>query len=109
MPLRQSDREKAAFVSEFGLFQWTRMPYGLCNSPPTFQRTTTIVFKDLVQWYGSIVMCYIVDIVIATETAEEHLRRLRDFMTYLSNAGLKLNPKKMQNHEGLDQVLRSYC
>ena len=49
VPLRQSDREKTAFASELGLFQWTRMPYGLCNSPPTFQRTMTIVFKDLVQ------------------------------------------------------------
>ena len=72
------------------------MPYGLCNSPQTFQRTMTIVFEDLVQRYGSIVMCYIDDIVIATETAEEHLRRLREIMTYLRNAGLKMNPKKCE-------------
>ena len=72
------------------------MPYGLCNCPPTFQRTMTIVFKNVIQRYGSVVMCYIDDIVIATETAEEHLKRLREVMTLLKGAGLKMNPKKCE-------------
>ena len=34
-PLRKRDREKTSFACELGLFQWKRMPFGLCNSDNT--------------------------------------------------------------------------
>ena len=38
VPLRKQDRDKTGFACELGLFQWKRMPFGLCNATVTFQR-----------------------------------------------------------------------
>ena len=36
VPLRKQDRDKTGFACELGLFQWKRMPFGLCNATATF-------------------------------------------------------------------------
>ena len=66
------------FVCELGLFHWLIMPYGLCKSPPTFQRIMTMIFEKIFSRYGSLVLCYIDDVIIATETLKDHLVRLRE-------------------------------
>ena len=40
VPLRKQDRDKTGFACELGLFQWKRMPFGLCKVTATFQRLT---------------------------------------------------------------------
>ena len=96
IPLRPGDEYKTAFACELGLFHWLIMPYGLCNSPPTFQRMMTMILEKVISRYGSLVLCYIDDVIIATETLEDHLLRLREVLTCLKDAGLKLKPGKCE-------------
>lgn len=46
VPVTESDKPKTAFCTPFGLFEWNRMPFGLCNTPSTFQRLMQRIFGD---------------------------------------------------------------
>ena len=94
IPLKKRDRRKTAFACELGLFEWRRMPFGLCNASSTFQRSITRALQKIQQRHGSVVMAYIDDIVIATETIEDHLERIREVFECLREAGFKMRAEK---------------
>ena len=58
-------KERSAFCTRRGLFQFTRMPFGLCGAPSSFCRLMQNVLKDLL-W--DICLCYLDDIVIFART-----------------------------------------
>lgn len=66
----EQDREKTAFTSGRGLYQWRCMPMGLSNSPATFQRMMELVLRGL-PWH--ICMVYLDGILIYSPTLDEHL------------------------------------
>lgn len=80
-----SDREKTAFATTQGLFEFRVMPFGLTGAPSTFQRLMESVLAEL-QW--STCMVYLDDIVFIM-TCEEHLQRFREVFARLRQAGLK--------------------
>lgn len=45
--IEESDKEKTAFISEFGLYEWNRMPFGLANAPSVFQRLMSSILQDV--------------------------------------------------------------
>ena len=94
IPLKKRDRRKTAFACELGLFEWRRMPFGLCNASATFQRSITRALQKIQQRHGSVVMAYIDDIVIATETIEDHLERIREAFECLRETGFKMRAEK---------------
>ncbi|KZS03788.1 Uncharacterized protein APZ42_033399 [Daphnia magna] len=71
--VRPSDREKTAFVTADGLYQFRVMPFGLSNAPATFQRMVDVLLAEL-KWNTCLV--YLDDIVIFSKTFSEHLTRL---------------------------------
>lgn len=89
--LDENSRQKTAFTTHNGLFEFVRMPFGLCNAPATFQRLMQAVLAGL-EW--DICFDYIDDILIASRTFEDHLRHLRQVFDRLRQAGLRLKPKK---------------
>ena len=89
--LSDDAKAKSAFCTPGGLYQFKVMPFGLTNAPATFQRLMERVLAGL-QW--EICLVYIDDVIIYSQTIEDHLRQLRMVFERLSAAGLKLKPKK---------------
>ena len=92
------DREKTAFTTGTGLYEFNVLPFGLCNAPSTFERLMEVVLQGL-QW--QICLIYLDDIIIYAKGFEEHLERLSQVFSALRGAGLKLKPKKcvLTRHE----------
>lgn len=86
-------REKTAFVTHKGLFEFNVMPFGLTNAPATFQRLMDIVLAGL-KWQCCLV--YIDDVVIFSSTFEQHLRDLDKVFSALKDAKLTLKASKCQ-------------
>ena len=91
--LHPQDREKSAFATCYGLYEFRVMPFGLCNAPATFQQLMENLLNGL-QWRTCLV--YLDDIIVYSKTFDEHLDRLREVFDLLGEAGLKLKPKKCQ-------------
>jgi len=82
---------KTAFCSHSGLYEFTVMPFGLCNAPATFQRLMETVFSGLAR---DKCFVYLDDVLVVGQTFEEHLSNLREVFGRLKEAGLKLKPSK---------------
>jgi len=89
--IRPEDREKTAFSIGKGLWQFTVMPFDLCNAPATFERLMEEVLQQLI---NKICLVYLDDVIIFSENFEDMLERLVQVFQRLRSANLKLNPKK---------------
>ncbi|KRY47148.1 Retrovirus-related Pol polyprotein from transposon 17.6 [Trichinella britovi] len=89
----EEDREKTAFSTPLGLFQFRVMPFGLCNAPATFQRLMEKALRGLT-WKTCLV--YLDDVIVFGKTEEEHLERLEGVLSRLQSVGLKIKPEKCQ-------------
>lgn len=93
-------RPKTAFaVPNRPLYQFTRMPFGLCNAPQTLCR---LMDKVIPYYLKSRVFVYLDDLLIVSQTFEEHLNHLYEVATQLRKAGLTINVGK--SNFGLNQV-----
>lgn len=91
VPVTEGDKPKTAFCTPFGLFEWNRMPFGLCNAPSTFQRLMQRIFGD--QQCQSLLL-YLDDIVVFSSTVTQHLERLGMVLDRLRQEGLKAKLSK---------------
>ena len=91
MEIDESDQHKTAFTTPMGLNEYTKMPYGLCNSPATFQSLMHIVFKEEMNEKVLIFLDYI---IIHSSTIEAHFERLALVFQRLASHGLKIEPTK---------------
>nr|GEV65719.1 putative reverse transcriptase domain-containing protein [Tanacetum cinerariifolium] len=56
IPIVLEDQEKKTFTYPYGTFIYRRMPFGLCNTPATFQRCVTTIFHDMVEDFMKLFM-----------------------------------------------------
>ena len=89
--MEEGSREKTAFYTHLGLFQWKVMPFGLCNAPATFERLMETVLGDI-QWTK--VLVYLDDIVAFGKTFEEAYKNLEDVFLRMRRAHLTLKGSK---------------
>ncbi|KAJ9514422.1 hypothetical protein QJQ45_012357 [Haematococcus lacustris] len=74
------DIPKTAFSTRYGHFEFTVLPFGLCNAPATFQRLMNDIFR---QELDDHVIVYLDDILIFSRTHEEHARHLDRVLSLL--------------------------
>ena len=86
----ENDREKTAFTTGNGLWQYNVMAFGLCNVPATFERLMDTTLGDLK------CLIYLDDIIVHAMTFDLELRRLRLMFSRLRAANLRLSPKKCE-------------
>ena len=90
--MAEEGKAKTAFITSCsGLLQFEVMPFGLCNSPATFERLMERVLSGL-QWQTCLV--FLDDIIVYGTSFEQELQRLQTVFDRLREANLKLSPKK---------------
>ena len=87
---------KTAFKSRYGLYEYTVMPFGLCNGPSIFQNMINYVFRDMLD---AGVIAYMNDILIYCEIIEEHVSLVRQVMERIRKARFCVIIKKSSFHQ----------
>ena len=82
-----------AFMTRYGLYETLVMPFGLTNAPATFQ---TYINKALHPWLDVFCTAYIDDVLIYSDTLEEHREHVRTVLQALQKAGLYLDIRKCE-------------
>ena len=87
---------KTAFRTRYGLYEYTVMPFGLCNAPGTFQHYVNDVFHDYMDDFMS---AYLDDLMIFSKTLKEHKIHVRKILQRLEDHQLYLKPSKCEFHK----------
>uniref|UniRef100_A0A3B1ISM8 Gypsy retrotransposon integrase-like protein 1 n=1 Tax=Astyanax mexicanus TaxID=7994 RepID=A0A3B1ISM8_ASTMX len=89
--LNEADKHKTAFVCPLGFWEFNKLPQGITNAPSTFQRLMEKCMSDL---NLKEVIVFLDDLIVFSETLEEHEHRLLRVLQRLKEYGLKLSPEK---------------
>jgi hypothetical protein len=117
LKIRECDIPNIAFISRYGLYEYTPMSFGLTNAPAYFMYLMNKVFMEYLDMF---VVVFIDGILIYSRSEEEHLRlvlqKLRDHRLYaklskcefwlsqvtflghiISNGGISVDPSKIED------------
>ncbi|GFU71171.1 hypothetical protein TNCV_1216951 [Trichonephila clavipes] len=97
IPIASEDIHETAICTPFGLFESTRMQFGLCKAASTFQRFIDEVTRGLKGVYA-----FIDDILIASQNVQEHTTNLCALFERLDYYGLTIKPSKCTS--GIDSL-----
>ena len=89
--LSPESRNRSAFVTPFGFFEWIRIPFGLSNAVPVFQRYMENLLSEYRDTFAT---PYLDDTIVFSKTIEEHIEHLRKILKLFISRGLKLNLTK---------------
>lgn len=89
IPMAQEDIKKTAIITPFGLWEFTRMPFGLKNAAQTFQRLMDSILRNI-----DCAFIYLDDILISSASREEHATHIRTVLQALSSAGMVVQRQK---------------
>ena len=92
IPVAKSFRDYTTFISPWGKYRFTVMPFGLKNAPAIFQT----IMDNTLRPCNQFAIVYIDDVLIFSSTVEDHLDHIRRTLTALKYAGLKVKPQKCQ-------------
>src|SRR5258707_15487807 len=93
--IAKGDEPKTVFRTRYGSYEWQVMPFGLSNTPAAFQRFINEVLRDLMD------VCtvgYLDNILIYSDSLEDHRDHIHEVLRRLCMAGLYANPRKCTFH-----------
>ena len=85
----ENSRKYMTVATHMGLFQYTRLPFGVASAPSLYQTTMEQVLQGIEG-----VLVFLDDILVTDKSEEEHLKRLDLVLTRLEEHGLRLNVSK---------------
>ncbi|KAH0606065.1 uncharacterized protein H6S33_004522 [Morchella sextelata] len=94
-PLREGEEWKTAFLTRYGHFEYTVMPFGLTNAPATLQHFINDCVRDYLDMFCT---AYLDDILIYSDTFEEHQVHVEKVLEALQRNGVLLKPEKCEFH-----------
>ena len=93
IPVEESDKEKLAFVTPFGTFEWNFMPFGFVNAPSIFQRA---ISETLDPELYLCCLVYVDDIIIYSDSFSTHLDDLNRVFKLLGEYNWRIKLSKCQ-------------
>ena len=91
MLLHPDDQKYTTINTHLGLYQYTRLPFGIASAPAVFQQAMEKILHGIPK-----VICYLDDVLITAQNDEEHLKTLKTVSCRLSEHGLRLNKSKCE-------------
>lgn len=91
VPMNPVDRSKTAFVTQNGLYEFLRVPFGLSTAPSTFQRMMEIVLSGL---SFEMCLCYLDDVIIYSSNFDQHCERLNKVLSRFRQHHLRVKLSK---------------
>ena len=89
--IHPDDREKTAFSTKQGHWQWKRVPFGLCNAAPFFVRHIASLLAGMT-WEE--LLAFFDDVLVLSVTFSKHCESLDRALSLIEEAGLKVKPEK---------------
>ena len=89
IPLEKESRKKTTVITQWGAWQFTRLPMGLKNSAQSFQRLMTHVLGDIPGLF-----VYMDDVLVYSKNEAEHLKTIEEMFKRLDKAGLAISESK---------------
>jgi len=90
--IKEGDKWKGAFTMHIGSFEPTVMFFGMTNSPATFQAMINKILRDLIN--KGKVAAFVDDVLVGTETEEEHNEIVEEILRRLEENNLYIKPEK---------------
>ena len=98
--LDENSRKFFTINTHLGLFQYTRVPFGVASAPALFQKTMDTLLQGIPN-----TQCYLDDILITGKSDAEHLQNLEEVLKRLQNNGLRVKPAKCRFMESSVEYL----
>ena len=93
LPLDEESKQKSAFITQDQHLQWRRLPMGWHGSPAIFQKAMDMLTVGIKGVYS---LCYVDDLLVFSESLDEHIGHLREVFQRLAQAGRSVRLEKVQ-------------